>query len=127
MQRCNIVFLFINYQIASERYMKPSDRLIFAFQQLYVGEVFIYHCLVCRLIHRKHSEMQYFLSIYRLSDSIERKDKHLGYVNVGISVAVCWCGIHTLLSDVYIDPPEKCRDAISSFHLQITRYLWKKI
>jgi hypothetical protein len=66
--------------------------------------------------------MQYCISIDELLDTMGRKYEHVGYVNAGMSVAACWCGIHTLLADVYIYPPETCRDAISSFHLQITRY-----
>jgi hypothetical protein len=67
--------------------------------------------------------MQYCISIDELQDTMRRKYEHVGYVNLGMSVAACWCGIRILLVDVYIDPLETCRDAISSFYLQITRYV----
>ena len=121
MQGCNIVILFANFQIALEKYMKLSDRLICAFQRLYIGGGFIQHCLVCILTHRKHSEMQYCIFIHKLLDTIGRKYEHVGYVDVGISVAVCWCGIDIVLSNMYIDSPGTCRDAILLFYLQITR------
>jgi len=46
--------------------------------------------------------MQYCIFIYRLLDTIGRKYEHVGYAYVGISVAVYWCCIHKVLSNIYI-------------------------
>ena len=66
-------------------------------------------------------EMQYCLSFCKLLNSIGTKYKGVGGADPGLLMAVCQCGIHIVLSNIYIDPPETCRDAMLSFHLQITR------
>ena len=57
---------------------------------------------------------------YKLLDTVGRRYEHVGHVNVDISVAVDWCGIHIVLSNMYIDPLETYRTAILRLHLQIT-------
>ncbi len=57
---------------------------------------------------------------YKLLDTVGRRYEHVGHVNVDISVAVGWCGIHIVLSNMYIYLPETYRDAILLFHLSIT-------
>ena len=73
----------------------------------------------CILTHRKHTEMQYCLSIHQWLHCTGMKYEDVRWANIGIPMAVCWSRAHMVLLNVYIDPLETCWDGIMSFPSQI--------
>ena len=84
--------------------MKYEAELMQAFLWLYCGLGLTKYCLMCVLNHWKHVEtwMEYFISIYKLLDSIGMKYQNVKQANVGIPMAVCRSGTCVILFNVYI-------------------------